>query len=166
MHPALYNKYNLYLPLRYCNFHISEAIVRSCSVKKVFLKFCRIHRCFLWHRSFLWSLRNFKEHIFFAEHLQWLLLAFTPIEISYSITICNKSAAEAWICLLSFYGGAKDFIFTCIFPKIITPFIKIKMWHLFLVFLPLDQNLWFLKNDHTFLMQLLIILKTCSLFTS
>ena len=30
--------------------------------------------------------------------------AFKPIEISYSNTVCNKSAAEAWICLVSFYG--------------------------------------------------------------
>ena len=44
---------------------------------------------------------------------------------SYSNTVCNKSAADAWICLVSFYGGAKDFIFTCIFLKIITFFIKI-----------------------------------------
>ena len=40
-----------------------------------------------------------------TEHLQWLLLAFAPIEISYSNTVCNKSASEAWICLVSFYGG-------------------------------------------------------------
>ena len=37
----------------------------------------------------------------------------------------NKSAAEAWICLVYFYGGAKDFISTCIFLKITTFFIKI-----------------------------------------
>ena len=66
---------------------------------------------------------------FFAKHLQWQLLAFAPVEISYSNTVCNKSAAEAWICLVSFYGGAKDFIFTCIFLRIITIFIKIWMWH-------------------------------------
>ena len=59
LHPALYNKYNLYLLLRYW-----EAVVRSYSVKKMFLKFCKIHRYFLWHRSFLWTLRHFKEHLF------------------------------------------------------------------------------------------------------
>ena len=59
------------------------------------------------------------------SHLQWLLLPFAPTDIFYSNTVCNKSTAEAWICLVSFYGGAKDFIFTCIFVKIITFFIKI-----------------------------------------
>ena len=39
--------------------------------------------------------------------------------------VCNKSAAEAWICLVSFYGGVKDFIFTYIFLRTITFFIKI-----------------------------------------
>ena len=38
LHLALYNKYYLYLSLRYWNVRISEAVVRSCSVKKMFLK--------------------------------------------------------------------------------------------------------------------------------
>ena len=66
---------------------------------------------------------------FFAKNPQWLLLAFTPIEISYSNAVCNKWAAEVWICLVSLHGGAKDFIFTCIFLRIITIFIKIWIWH-------------------------------------
>ena len=40
------------------------------------------------------------------------------------------------------YGGAKDFIITCIFPKIITFFVKIyKSDIVFSEFLSLDQNL-------------------------
>ena len=42
-----------------------------------------------------------------------------------SDTVRNKLAAVAWICLVSFYGRAKDFIFTCIFLRTITIFIKI-----------------------------------------
>ena len=42
-----------------------------------------------------------------------------------TVSCTNKSAAEAWICLVYFYGGAKDFISTCIFHKVITFFIKI-----------------------------------------
>ena len=30
--------------------------------------------------------------------------AFALIEVSYSNTSCDKSAAEAWICVVSFYG--------------------------------------------------------------
>ena len=112
----------LYLSLRYWNVRISEAVVWSCSAKNML---CKTHRCLLWHRSFLWTLRHFKEHFFFAEHLQWLLLAFASIGIFYSNTVCNKSAAGAWTCLVSSYGGANDFISTCIFLKIITFFIKI-----------------------------------------
>ena len=43
----------------------------------------------------------------------------------YSNTVCNKSAAEAWICLVSFYGKAKE----CMFLRIVTFFIKTYMWH-------------------------------------
>ena len=68
---------------------------------------------------------NILKNTFFAEHLQWLLLAFAPIKIFYSNTVCNKSAVEAWICLVSWYGGAKDFIFTYIFPRIVT-FLRLK----------------------------------------
>ena len=38
LHQVLYDKYNLYLLLRYCNVCISEAVVRSCSIKKVLIK--------------------------------------------------------------------------------------------------------------------------------
>ena len=62
---------------------------------------------------------------FFAEHLQWPLLEFGPIEIFYSNSVCNKSADEPWIYFVSFYDGAKDLIFACIFFQIITFFIKI-----------------------------------------
>ena len=64
LHPVLYNKYNLYLSLRYCNVRISEAVVWSCSVKKVLIKIFQNSQVFLWHRSFLWILRHFKEHLF------------------------------------------------------------------------------------------------------
>ena len=37
----------------------------------------------------------------------------------------NKLAAKTWISLVFFYGGTKDFIFTGIFLRIITFFIKI-----------------------------------------
>ena len=67
---------------------------------------------------------NLKE-ILFCKNLQWLFFSFALFKISYSYTVCNKSAAEAWICLVFFYGGAKDFIFTWIFLRIITIFIKI-----------------------------------------
>ena len=38
LHLGLYNKYNLYLPLRYLNVRISEAVVWSYSVNKMLLK--------------------------------------------------------------------------------------------------------------------------------
>ena len=37
LHSALYNKGDLFLLLRYCNVRILEAVVRSCSLKKMFL---------------------------------------------------------------------------------------------------------------------------------
>ena len=125
MHPALNDKYSLDLSLRYWNARISEAVVRSCSVKEVFLKILQNSQVFPLAQEFPVNFATFWRTPFFAEHLKWLLLAFAPIEIFYSHTVCNKSAAEAWICLVSFYGGAKDFIFTCIFLKITTFFIKI-----------------------------------------
>ena len=44
-----------------------------------------------------------------------------PPPVTASGICTNKSAAEAWIYLVSFYGGGKDFISTFIFPKIIRP---------------------------------------------
>ena len=136
LHPPLYNKDNLFLLLCCRNVRISEAVVRKLFCKKgvlkTFTKFAGKHPCQslilkkvagLRPGIFLWILRNFKEHLFFTEHLQRLLLAFARIEISCSNTECNKSAAEAWICLVSFYG-AKDFIFTCIFLRKISFFIN------------------------------------------
>ena len=72
---------------------------------------------------------DFLKNTFFRRTPPVTALVFAPIEISYSNTVCHKSAAEAWICLVSLYGGANDFIFTSIFLKIITFLIKIQMWH-------------------------------------
>ena len=69
----------------------------------------------LWHRCFPVNFANFLWRPFFMEHLQWLLLAFAPTEISYSNTVCNISVVAT--------SEAKDFIVTCIFLKIITFFI-------------------------------------------
>ena len=82
---------------------------------------------------------SFQRTLFFAKHLKWLLLAFALIETFYSYTVCNKSAADTWICLVSFYGRSKDFIFTYIFLKTITFFIKCDI--VSSVFHSLDQNL-------------------------
>ena len=82
------------------NICISEAVVRSCSVKKVFLKFLQNSQVFPQAQEFPLNFATFYRAPFFTEHLQQLLLAFAPIEISYSYTVCNKSAAEVWICLV------------------------------------------------------------------
>ena len=58
----------------------------------------------LWHRVFPVNFAKFLRTYFFTEHRQWLLLAFAFIEISYSNTVCNISAAETWIWLVSFNG--------------------------------------------------------------
>ena len=113
-----------------------KQLPESCSVKKVFLKLSQnlqenTHvRVSFWKKLQAWGLvfscescEILKNTFFFTEHLQRLLLAFARIEIPYSNTECNKSAAEAWICLVSFYG-AKDFIFTCIFLRKISFFIN------------------------------------------
>ena len=109
----------------FLQYPLSEAVVWSCSVKNVLLKILQNSLVFTLAQEFPVNFAKFWRKLFFIKHLQWLLLAFAPIEISYSNTVCNKSAAEVWICLVSFYGGAKDFIFTCIFLRIITFFIKI-----------------------------------------
>ena len=65
-------------------------------------------------------LKNTFFHRIPPEYLQWLLLAFVPIEISYSNTVCNKSAAETWAWLVSFYGGewwSERLYFCMYFPQ-------------------------------------------------
>ena len=38
----------------------------------------------------------------YLSHFVFAMFTFTPIKVFYSTTVCN--AAEAWICLVSFYG--------------------------------------------------------------
>ena len=47
---------------------------------------------------------------FFTEHPQRLLLAFVPIEISYSNAACNTSVAEAWISFVNIFWGVSFFL--------------------------------------------------------
>ena len=115
MHPALYNKYNLHLSLRYWNARISQAVVRSCSVSEVFLKILQNSQVFPLAQEFPVNFATFWRTPFFAEHLKWLLLAFAPIEIFYSHTVCNKSAAEAWM-LTFFLWWSKRLHFHMYFP--------------------------------------------------
>ena len=68
----------------FCKKGILETFSKFTSISsatEVFCEFCKI----------------LKKTFFFVKHLQWLHLAFAPIRISYSNTVCNKSAAEAWI---------------------------------------------------------------------
>ena len=46
---------------------------------------------------------KFSRTPFFTEHIQWLLLAFSSIKISFSDSVCIKLASEGWRCLVSFY---------------------------------------------------------------
>ena len=67
LHPALYNKYSLYLSLRYCNIHISEAVVRSCSVKIVFLKILQSSQVFSLAQEFPVNFATFLKNSFFRK---------------------------------------------------------------------------------------------------
>ena len=58
----------------------------------------------LWHSCFAANFVKFLRTLFVIEH-QWLLLGFASIETSYSNTVYNISAAETWICFVSFYSG-------------------------------------------------------------
>ena len=72
----------------------SEAIVRSCSVKRVFLKILQNFQVFPLAQEIPLNFASFEGTPFFTEHLQRRLLAFAPIVISYSNIVCNESAAE------------------------------------------------------------------------
>ena len=92
------------LSLRYCNIRISEAVVENCSVKKVFLKILQNSSGAGVSCEFCDILKN----TFFRR----------PSPVTVSGIYINKSA---WIYLVSLYGGGKDFIFTCMFFRIIRP---------------------------------------------
>ena len=101
-------------------YPLLKAVVRSCSVKKI----CKIHKCFLWRKSFPWTLRNFKRNFFLAKTYSGCFFCLhysrSPILILYVINWHLRRE-----CLVFFYGGAKDFIFKWIFLRIISIFIKI-----------------------------------------
>ena len=128
--------------LGYWNTRISEAVVRSCTVKEVFLKIFQNSQVLLWHRSFLWILQHFKEHL--CSQNTWSGCFWDLLESRFSILILYVINQQVRCeCLVSFYGGAKDFIFICIFLKIITFVHKCEYkWEIASsVFLSLDQNL-------------------------
>ena len=82
----------------------SEAVVRSCSVRKSFLEISQNsleNACarvlFLkkrpWHRCFPVSFAKFLRTSFLTEHFRWLLLAFQSESALYSFrTSCSKQA--------------------------------------------------------------------------
>ena len=81
-----------------------EAVVRSCSVKKAFLKILKNaeeNACArvsflkkrLWNRCFVVNFAKFLRTSFLTEHLRWLLLAFQSESTCYSLrTSCSKQA--------------------------------------------------------------------------
>ena len=103
-----------------------------------------VHRCFLCHRSFLWILWNFKENFFSQNtysgcfwHLHQLR---SPILILYVI---NQKLRREYVQFLSMVEQ-KEFIFTCIFLRIVTISLssfKYKCDIVFSGFLLLDQSL-------------------------
>ena len=54
----------------------SEAVVRSCTVKNVFLKISQNSQDNTWHRCFPVNFAKFLRRPFFTERLLWLLLLF------------------------------------------------------------------------------------------
>ena len=84
--------------------YASEAVVKSCSVKKASLEISQISRenacaraCFLkkrlWHRCFPVNFSKFLRTSFLTEHLRWLLLTFQSESTLYSFrTSCSKTA--------------------------------------------------------------------------
>ena len=81
-----------------------EAVVRSCSVKKAFLKILKNaeeNACArvsflkkrLWNRCFVVNFAKFLRTSFLTEHLRWLLLAFQSESTCYRLrTSCSKQA--------------------------------------------------------------------------
>ena len=99
----------------------------------------------------LWDFSRSNKHcihlssktIYFSRFVL-AMSAFAPIKISYSNTVCNKSAAEAWIYLVSFYGGewwSKGLHCHMYFPQN-NHFLSLKYQCdiVFSIFFSLDQN--------------------------
>ena len=63
--------------------------------KKVFLNISQNSQVSSLAKVFFINFAKFQKTPFFTEYLYWLLLAFSPIEISCSNIACYKLAAEA-----------------------------------------------------------------------
>ena len=61
-------------------------------------------RCFP-HWDFSWINKYLSTKTICFSHFIFVMSTFAPIKISYSNTVCNKSGAEVWICLVSFSDG-------------------------------------------------------------
>ena len=71
--------------------YASEAVVRSCSVKKLFLKISQSSHENAWHRCFPVNFAKFLRTFFLTEHIRWLFLAFPSESTVYSFrTSCSK----------------------------------------------------------------------------
>ena len=110
-------------------------------------------------------MQNFKGH-FFSQNTSngsfWEL--HPPIDIFYSNTVCNKSAAEVWICLVSFCGREwwRERLHFCMYFSQNDDLLHwdINVTSIFSIFFTRSKFNENLKNDHTFNNKLLITLRT------
>ena len=117
--------YSLALFLQYPHFR-SSRLELFC--KKGILKNLQSSQVFVWHRCFLLILRNFKELLFSQNTSSgcfWHLH-----QSRFLILILYVIKRHLWRDCVQFFStveteGAKDFVVTCIFFRIITFFIKI-----------------------------------------
>ena len=75
----------------YYLMYASEAVVRRCSVKKLFLKISKSSQENAWHRCFPVNFAKFLGTFFLTQHIRWLFLAFQSESTVYSFrTSCSK----------------------------------------------------------------------------
>ena len=73
--------------------YASEAVVRRCSVKKLFLKISQSSQENTCARCFPVNFAKFLKTFFLTEHIRWLFLAFPSESTAYSFrTSCSKQA--------------------------------------------------------------------------
>ena len=129
----LSTKNTIYTLASLLQYPLLEAVVRSCSVKKGPLKN---------FAKFTGVSSGTGVSCEFCEILKETFFRKTAAVAAFRICtirdLLNRQLRRERF--VSFYGGAKDFIFTCIFLRIITIFIKYKSDIVFSLFLSLDRN--------------------------
>ena len=109
----IFFKIGVLFPMKFHKIHRKLSVLEYNFSKVTGLICCNFAKKRLQHRFFLWNLLNFWEHLFFTEHLQWLL---------------QRLSGRLVLCELNWYVETLALVFSCEFCEIFKNIIDHFRW--------------------------------------